>query len=155
MIGRIHHCIADGIAPSAVLMSIADAGADLHHRDEHADWSDGCDGAWLAQAVLEPLTGITVKAIVKANVKALNWSVSDVLQACAAGSIGEYCNDRGEVPGGKDTRAMVPVNLRPLERAWQPGNWSGLAPVVLPIGIDKPVERVYAVRERMRQIKGG
>ena len=50
---------------------------------------------------------------------------------------------------------MVPVNLRPLEEAWQLGNRFGLAPVVLPIGIDNPVERVYAVRERMLQLKGG
>ena len=33
---------------------------------------------------------------------------------------------------------MVPVNLRPLEKAWQLGNRFGLAPLVLllPVGID-------------------
>jgi diacylglycerol O-acyltransferase len=49
---------------------------------------------------------------------------------------------------------MVPVNLRPLEKAWQLGNRFGLAPLVLPIGIDNPVERVYAVRQRMNELKG-
>lgn len=49
---------------------------------------------------------------------------------------------------------MVPVNLRPLEKAWQLGNRFGLAPLVLPIGIDNPIERVYAVRARMREMKG-
>lgn len=49
---------------------------------------------------------------------------------------------------------MVPVNLRPLEEAWQLGNRFGLAPVVLPIGIENAVECVYAVRERMRELKG-
>ena len=49
---------------------------------------------------------------------------------------------------------MVPVNLRPLEKAWQLGNRFGLAPLVLPIGIGNPVERVYAVRQRMNQLKG-
>ena len=92
---------------------------------------------------------------VKAVGKALNCSVNDVLLACAAGSIGEYLKDRGDDPAGKEIRAMVPVNLRPLEEAWQLGNRFGLAPVVLPIGIDNPVERVYAVRERMLQLKGG
>ena len=49
---------------------------------------------------------------------------------------------------------MVPVNLRPLDKAWQLGNKFGLAPLVLPIGIPNPIERVYAVRQRMREMKG-
>ena len=49
---------------------------------------------------------------------------------------------------------MVPVNLRPLSEAWQLGNRFGLAPAVLPIGIDNPIERVYAVRQRMQALKG-
>ena len=48
---------------------------------------------------------------------------------------------------------MVPVNLRPLDEAWQLGNRFGLAPLVLPIGIDNPVERVLAVRARMNELK--
>ena len=49
---------------------------------------------------------------------------------------------------------MVPVNLRPLDQAWQLGNKFGLAPLVLPIGIQNPIERVYAVRQRMNELKG-
>ena len=49
---------------------------------------------------------------------------------------------------------MVPVNLRPLDQAWQLGNRFGLAPLVLPIGIHNPIERVYAVRQRMSELKG-
>lgn len=49
---------------------------------------------------------------------------------------------------------MVPVNLRPVEKAWQLGNRFGLAPLVLPIGIANPVQRVYAVRQRMDELKG-
>ena len=49
---------------------------------------------------------------------------------------------------------MVPVNLRPMEEAYKLGNRFGLAPVVLPIGIENPVERVYEVRRRMSQLKG-
>lgn len=49
---------------------------------------------------------------------------------------------------------MVPVNLRPLEQAWKLGNRFGLAPLVLPIGIVNPIERVYAVRQRMAELKG-
>jgi hypothetical protein len=57
-----------------------------------------------------------------------------------------YLRGQGDNPAGKEIRAMVPVNLRPLDKAWQLGNRFGLAPLVLPIGIDNPVERVYAVR---------
>ena len=49
---------------------------------------------------------------------------------------------------------MVPVNLRALDKAYQLGNQFGLAPVVLPIGLDNPIERVYEVRRRMRGLKG-
>jgi diacylglycerol O-acyltransferase len=90
---------------------------------------------------------------VKAIGKALNCSVNDVLLACVAGAIGDYLRDHDDDPTGKEIRAMVPVNLRPLEKAWQLGNRFGLAPLVLPIGIDNPIERVYAVRRRMTELK--
>ncbi len=98
----------------------------------------------------EPLPLDEVKTIGKA----LNCSINDVLLACAAGAIGDYLKEEGDDPSGKEIRAMVPVNLRPIEKAWQLGNRFGLAPLVLPIGIDNPIERVYAVRERMREMKG-
>lgn len=91
---------------------------------------------------------------VKAVGKALNCSVNDVLLSCVAGAIGEYLRDQGEDPAGKEIRAMVPVNLRPLEKAYQLGNRFGLVPLVLPIGIVNPIERVYAVRARMTELKG-
>ena len=92
--------------------------------------------------------------VVKIVGKALNCSINDVLLACAAGAIGNYLRDQGDDPKGKEIRAMVPVNLRPLEKAWQLGNQFGLAPLVLPIGIENPIERVYAVRARMNEMKG-
>ncbi len=98
----------------------------------------------------EPLPLDEVKTIGKA----LNCSINDVLLACAAGAIGDYLREQGDDPAGKEIRAMVPVNLRPLEKAWQLGNRFGLAPLVLPIGVDNPIERVYAVRARMREMKG-
>ena len=97
----------------------------------------------------EPLPLDQVKAIGKA----LNCSINDVLLACVAGAIGAWLRDQGDDPAGKEIRAMVPVNLRPIEQAWKLGNRFGLAPLTLPIGIDNPVERVYAVRARMNQLK--
>jgi diacylglycerol O-acyltransferase len=97
----------------------------------------------------EPLPLDQVKAIGKA----LHCSINDVLLACVAGAIGQYLREQGDDPRGKEIRAMVPVNLRPLDKAWQLGNRFGLAPLTLPIGIDNPIERVYAVRVRMNQLK--
>jgi WS/DGAT/MGAT family acyltransferase len=91
---------------------------------------------------------------VKAIGKALDCSINDVLLSCVAGAIGQYLRDVGEATDGKEIRAMVPVNLRPPGEAHKLGNRFGLAPLVLPIGIRNPVERVYEVRRRMSQLKG-
>jgi WS/DGAT/MGAT family acyltransferase len=92
--------------------------------------------------------------VVKSIGKALNASINDVLLACVAGAIGDYLREIGDDPIGKGIRAMVPVNLRPLDEAYKLGNRFGLAPLVLPIGIDNPIARVYAVRARMGALKG-
>ncbi len=91
---------------------------------------------------------------VKAVGRALNCSVNDVLLSCVAGAIGEYLKSHGDDPTGQEIRAMVPVNLRPLDQAHKLGNRFGLAPLVLPIGVDNPIERVYEVRRRMSAMKG-
>jgi len=225
LVARVHHCIADGIALISVMLSITDGGMDPPPRTSRAKAEDE-DADWLADAVVKPLTDLTVKAIgmygggvaksmemlanpqqpllgsldmartgyqvlgdvaalalmpddsptslkgtpvgrkhvawgeplaldqVKAIGKALDCSLNDVLLACVAGAIGGYLNDRGEDPTGQEIRAMVPVNLRPLDQAHQLGNRFGLVPLVLPIGVANPVERVYAVRTRMNQLKG-
>jgi diacylglycerol O-acyltransferase len=229
LIARIHHCIADGIALIAVMLSITDGGKAPPSR-EPAPAEAHHDADWLLDAFLRPMTNMTVKAIgltgkgmsrgvdavmsgtnpmtlpmdsslemarlgyqavsdvaafalmpddsptrlkgkpgakktvawddglllaeVKAVGKALGASINDVLLACAAGAIGRYLADKGEDTAGKEIRAMVPVNLRPLEQAWQLGNRFGLVPLVLPIGIANPVERLFAVRARMNELKG-
>jgi diacylglycerol O-acyltransferase len=222
LIARIHHCIADGIALISVMLSITDGGVSPPVKARRPE--DERD--WLSDAVLKPLTGMTVKAIgmygdgvvksmellsnpgqpllgsldlartgyqvvtdaaalalmpddsptrlkgkpgrgkrvawcepvpldeVKAVGKALDCSINDVLLACVAGAIGSYLKAHGDDPAGKEIRAMVPVNLRPIEKAHQLGNRFGLVPLVLPIGIENPVERVHAVRRRMAELKG-
>ena len=222
LIARIHHCIADGIALISVMLSITDGGKAPPERKQKPDGEQD----WLADAVLKPITDLTIKAIgmygdgvvksmemlsnparplvgsldaarvgyqvmsdvaalalmpddshtplkgkpgnakrvawcepiplddVKAIGRALGCSINDVLLACAAGAIGGYLEATGDKTAGKEIRAMVPVNLRPLEKAHQLGNRFGLVPLVLPIGIDNPIERVYAVRARMNELKG-
>jgi diacylglycerol O-acyltransferase len=92
---------------------------------------------------------------VKAVGQAFGASINDVLLTCVAGAIGDYLRAHGEDPTGKEIRAMVPVNLRPLDQAWKLGNRFGLVPLVLPVGIANPVERLGAVRARMNGLKGG
>jgi diacylglycerol O-acyltransferase len=226
LIARVHHCIGDGIALISVMMSITDGGMDPPQRCKREQPDEAHEEDWLSEAVLKPLTDITIKAIgmygsgvaksmdmlahpqqpllgsldmarvgyqvvsdvaalaimpddsptmlkgkpigrkvvawsepmpldtVKAIGKGLGCSINDVLLACVAGAIGAYLREQGDDPAGKEIRAMVPVNLRPLDEAWKLGNRFGLAPLVLPIGIDNPVERVYAVRRRMSELKG-
>jgi WS/DGAT/MGAT family acyltransferase len=91
---------------------------------------------------------------VKAVGKALNCSINDVLLSCVAGAIGEYLRELGDDVDGKEIRAMIPVNLRPMDQAYKLGNRFGLVPLVLPIGIANPIERVYEVRRRMNALKG-
>jgi diacylglycerol O-acyltransferase len=91
---------------------------------------------------------------VKAVSKALNCSINDVLLSCVAGAIGEYLRELGDNVDGQEIRAMIPVNLRPLDQAYKLGNRFGLVPLVLPIGIANPIERVYEVRRRMSALKG-
>jgi diacylglycerol O-acyltransferase / wax synthase len=91
---------------------------------------------------------------VKAVGKVFGVSVNDVLLAAVAGAIGEYLRSKGDDPTGQEIRAMVPVNLRPLDQAYKLGNRFGLVPLVLPIGIANPIERLYAVHARMNELKG-
>jgi len=91
---------------------------------------------------------------VKTVGRALGASVNDVLLSCAAGAIRDYLVAKGDVVDGVVMRALVPVNLRPMEKAYKLGNQFGLVFLDLPIGIENPVERLYAVRANMNALKG-
>jgi WS/DGAT/MGAT family acyltransferase len=99
----------------------------------------------------EPLPLADVKAVGKA----LGCSVNDVLLSCAAGALRGYLLERGEPVDGAELRAMVPVNLRPSGPVRSLGNKFGLVPLLLPIGIEDPLERVMTVRSRMNELKDG
>ncbi len=230
LIVRIHHCIADGIALISVTMSIVDGGAEPPKRTRKQREQAATAEDWIADTLIKPFTGMTVKALdlagdsaakslqmlgdpektmqsglsgtvdmarvayqlvsdaaalalmpddsptrlkgqpgsakrvawcppipleeVKAIGKALNCSINDVLLSCVAGAIGGYLRNQGDDPTGQEIRAMIPVNLRPMEEAWKLGNRFGLVPLVLPIGVANPIERVYEVRKRMNALKG-
>jgi diacylglycerol O-acyltransferase / wax synthase len=93
-------------------------------------------------------------AEVKVIGKALGCSVNDVLLATAAGALRDYMQRKGDDAEGVELRAIVPVNLRPMEKAHELGNQFGLVFVELPVGVEDPVERVRLVNERMGALKG-
>jgi len=170
-----------GVAVKALNLAGAGAAQALHHLSEPKKGLAGAgDMARLAYQVVGDLAAMalmpddsktrlkgkpgTTKRVawcepvpldeVKAVGRALNASVNDVLLSCVAGAIGQYLKALGDSVQGQAIRAMVPVNLRPLEDAYKLGNRFGLAPLVLPIGIANPIERVYDVRRRMSELKG-
>jgi diacylglycerol O-acyltransferase / wax synthase len=128
----------------------SDAAALVLMPDDSPTRLKGTPGTTKKVAWCQPIPLDEVKAIGKA----LNCSLNDVLLSCVAGAIGEYLRVLGDDTTGQEIRAMVPVNLRPIEHAYKLGNNFGLAPLVLPIGVENPIERVYEVRRRMGALKG-
>ena len=110
----------------------------------------GVPGITKRVAWADPLALPEVKTIGKA----LACSVNDVLLSCVAGALRGYLAARGDPVDGVMLRALVPVNLRPLEKAYKLGNQFGLVFLDLPIGIENPIERLYAVRANMNALKG-
>ncbi len=81
-------------------------------------------------------------------------TVNDVLMTAVAGGLRRYLIYRGErVHKSLSVRAMVPVNLRPLEEAAKLGNHFGLVVLSLPVGIENPLERMMEVKRRMDDLK--
>src|SRR5581483_4198342 len=98
----------------------------------------------------EPLPLSEVKAIGRA----FACSINDVLLSSVAGALRAYLVSRGQSVEDVSIRALVPVNLRAPDTARQLGNRFGLVFLDLPIGIENPVERLYAIRANMRALKG-
>jgi len=91
---------------------------------------------------------------VKAVSKAFGCTVNDVLIAAVTGALRQYMISCGESPDDlQDIRVTVPVNLRPLEHALDLGNHFGLVFLSLPLSSDSPLERLYAVNDRMNELK--
>jgi WS/DGAT/MGAT family acyltransferase len=91
---------------------------------------------------------------VKAVGKVLGCSVNDMLLSAAAGALRAYLVEHGDLVDGVEIRAMVPVNLRRPKDMGRLGNRFGLVALELPIGLENPLARLYATRERMEKLKG-
>ena len=132
-----------GTALTAEIAKLALMGEDSRTRFK------GTPGVAKCVAWAQPLPLDEVKTIGRA----LGASVNDLLLACVAGALRGYLIEHGERVDDVTIRALVPVNLRPLETAYRLGNQFGLVFLDLPIGIANPVERLYAVRANMRALK--
>jgi len=93
-------------------------------------------------------------AEVKAIGKALGCSINDVLLSMAAGALRDYLLEKGDAVEGLEIRAIVPVNLRPLDQGGNLGNHFGLVFLDVPIAVEHPLERLYEIRRRMQALKG-
>jgi len=91
---------------------------------------------------------------VKAVGRVLGCSVNDLLLSAAAGALRAYLAERGDKVDGVEIRAMVPVNMRRPSDAGKLGNRFGLVALELPVGVENPLARLYATRERMAKLKG-
>ena len=96
----------------------------------------------------EPLKLSEVKAVSRA----LGCSINDVLLSCAAGAMRRYLADKGDRTEGVEIRALAPIDLR------EPGDISlgnrfGIVAVLLPVGVEHPLERLMMVRQRMLDLK--
>jgi len=90
---------------------------------------------------------------IKAVGKVLGCSVNDLLLSAVAGALRAYLVEKGDDAEGVEVRAMVPVNLRRPEDEGKLGNRFGLVALVLPVGIENPLARLYETRARMESLK--
>ncbi len=92
-------------------------------------------------------------AEVKACGQAVGATINDVLLTAVTGALRRYLVRRRCEVHGLELNAMVPVNLRPPERADDLGNQFGLIYLTLPVGVSDVAERLRLVKLRMDEIK--
>lgn len=97
----------------------------------------------------KPLSLDRVKAVAHAQ----NATVNDVLLAAVTGALRAHMLEHGEQP--RAVRALVPVNLRPLDRPVpdELGNRFGLVFLTLPVEYPSRRERLLELKRRMDAIK--
>ena len=92
-------------------------------------------------------------AQVKVLAKTLGCSVNDVLLACAAGALRAYLTAHRDPVDGLEIHVIVPVNMRSADADEALGNEFGMVFLELPLGMANPLERLYAVHQRMLALR--
>jgi diacylglycerol O-acyltransferase / wax synthase len=90
---------------------------------------------------------------VKATGRAMESTMNDVLLAALTGGLRRYLEERGGLV--EDLRAIVPVNLRPLDAPIprELGNRFGLVFLDLPVKEVEPRKRLRLLKHRMDELK--
>jgi len=220
LLARLHHAIADGIALTHVLLSLADESPDApepappsendYHRPgrltalvgsafsvakttgkitkklvdegleilaDHSHLIDlaqiGAEGATAAgrlflrlpdtKTLFKGPLGVTKRAAcskpvplknVKAISKVTGSTINDILLTAMTGALRRYLQEQSTDTAGLNFRAVIPVNLRPIEGEPELGNHFGLVFLSLPVGVEDPIDRLYELKRRMDQLKG-
>lgn len=142
--GKILDYARIGTSIASELATLATMPDDSHTRFK------GKPGIAKRVAWSEPMSLPEVKAVGKV----LGCSVNDMLLSAAAGAMRAYLVEHGDEVDDVEIRAMVPVNMRRASDAGKLGNRFGLVALELPLGIENPLARLYATRERMAKLKG-
>lgn len=90
---------------------------------------------------------------VKAVGHVTGGTINDILLTAVTGALRRYLQRRGEPVAGLDVRAVVPVNLRPLDEVPDLGNRFGLVFLSLPVGIGDSLDCLFELKARMDEIK--
>jgi WS/DGAT/MGAT family acyltransferase len=115
-----------------------------------------------AQTIFKGRLGVSKRAAwsspvplhdVKAIGRITGTTVNDVLLTAVTGALRRYLQLRGQPTDGISIRALLPVNLRPLDGPIELGNRFGLVFVDLPIGIADSFERLVGFKQQMTTIK--
>ena len=156
---RIHHSVADGIALARVMLTLTDGGESGAGIAEAASGNGTRLGGlgWVARlagaAVREGID--TVLHPDHVRTLAHGATVNDVLITAVTAAVARHLRERGDEVD--EVHALVPFNLRPLDRPLprEPGNRFGLVLLGLPVGLEDPVARLAEVKRRMDAIKDG
>jgi diacylglycerol O-acyltransferase len=109
----------------------------------------GRQGTHKRVAWSQPVTLTDVRAIGAAT----GGKVNDVLVGAMAGALRHYMQERGAAVDGMVIRGVVPVDLRPPDRALELGNHFGLTFLDLPVGVSGSLERLQRTKHAMDAIK--
>ena len=85
--------------------------------------------------------------------RATGSTVNDVLIAALTGALRGFMAEEGDDVDSGDLRAMVPINLRSPDAPVSLGNQFGMVYLSLPVGLDDPLARLFAVKQRMDLLK--
>jgi diacylglycerol O-acyltransferase len=83
----------------------------------------------------------------------LGGTVNDVVLSIVTRAIARYAQHHGQSVQDRFVRIICPVNVREHEQQDSCGNAITFLPVVLPMGVEDPVELLHAVTYRMEVMK--